>query len=113
MFYCKCCVECLNDFLFRNKLKKLDRKFCLVDKRNINGIATPNIDPRHEEGSFNDRRKRLTMSSEEELKYLKDDLDHLAVAWPGDFDVFWMDVINSVLTNLLFLKLLHANVFVL
>ncbi|XP_034234318.1 cap-specific mRNA (nucleoside-2'-O-)-methyltransferase 2 [Thrips palmi] len=80
-----------DDFFVRYELKKLDRKFCLVDKRNINGIATPNIDPRQEEGSFNDRRKRLTLSPEEELKYLKDDLNNLAVAWPGDFDVFWMD----------------------
>lgn len=69
-----------------------------MDKRDINSIATPNIDPRREEGSFNDRRKRLALSPEEELKYLKDDLNHLAVAWPGDFDVFWMDVIKLAFT---------------
>lgn len=80
-----------DNFFSRYKVRKLSRDLYLVDKRQLRDVATPNIDPKTEEGSFNDRKKRMTLSPQEELKCLDDDLLHLNVAWPGDYDVFWID----------------------
>ncbi|KAK3920253.1 Cap-specific mRNA (nucleoside-2'-O-)-methyltransferase 2 [Frankliniella fusca] len=79
------------NFFSRYKIRKMDREFYLVDKHQLKNVTTPNIDPKTEGGSFNDRKKRLTLSPQEELKCLSDDLLHLNVGWPGDFDVFWLD----------------------
>jgi hypothetical protein len=48
---------------------------------------TLNMDPRAEEGSFSDRRKKLKLKSLELLKVLKEELDSIHVAWPFDGDV--------------------------
>lgn len=81
-----------DSFFKRYKLQKLDRSLYMVhDKKRLKDATAPNLDPKGEEGSFNDRRKRLASSPEEELAYIKDDLRLMDVAWPGDYDVFWLD----------------------
>jgi hypothetical protein len=53
---------------------------------------TLNMDPRAEEGSFSDRRKKLTLDSLQLLKVLKEELDSMAVMWPFSEDVKHLQV---------------------
>jgi hypothetical protein len=42
---------------------------------------TLNMDPRAEEGSFADRRKKLTLQPLQPLKVLKEEVDSVAATW--------------------------------
>jgi hypothetical protein len=53
---------------------------------------TLNMDPRAEEGSFSDRRKRSELQPLQLLKVLKEELDSMAIEWPFSDDVKRLEV---------------------
>ena len=54
---------------------------------------TLNMDPRAEEGSFSDRRKKSTLKPLELLTVLKEELHSMHVVWPfGDEGVKHLEV---------------------
>lgn len=53
---------------------------------------TLNMDPRAEEGSFSDRRKKSKLEPLQLLEVLKEELDSMAVKWPFSDDVKHLQV---------------------
>lgn len=53
---------------------------------------TLNMDPRAEEGSFSDRRKKSSLQPLQLLKVLKEELDSMGVVWPFSDDVKHLEV---------------------
>jgi hypothetical protein len=57
---------------------------------------TLNMDPRAEEGSFADRRKKLTLEPIQLLKVLKEEVESMAVTWPFCEDMQHLEVGSAV-----------------
>ena len=53
---------------------------------------TLNMDPRAEEGSFDDRRKKATLEPVELLKVLRQEVINISVDWPYEEDIGKMEV---------------------
>ncbi|KAJ9593436.1 hypothetical protein L9F63_015022, partial [Diploptera punctata] len=69
-------------FLEKYEMKKLDPEDEVVGKDKLRKTMTLNMDPRSEEGSFDDRRKKAVMEPLELLKVLKEELLNIDIDWP-------------------------------
>jgi cap2 methyltransferase len=76
-----------NHFMETYEMKKLSESEEVVGKSNLKKTMTLNMDPRAEEGSFADRRKKLTLQALQLLKVLKEEVESVAVTWPFREDV--------------------------
>ncbi|GFG29900.1 hypothetical protein Cfor_09920 [Coptotermes formosanus] len=77
-----------NHFMETYEIVKLPESDEVVGKSKLKKTMTLNMDPRAEEGSFADRRKKSTLKPLELLTVLNEELDSMRVVWPfGDEDV--------------------------
>ncbi|PSN54810.1 hypothetical protein C0J52_02913 [Blattella germanica] len=71
-----------NHFMEIYEMQKLPEKDEVVGKTKLKKTMTLNMDPRAEEGSFEDRRKKATLEPLPFLKLLKEEVNSMDIEWP-------------------------------
>ncbi|XP_066999169.2 cap-specific mRNA (nucleoside-2'-O-)-methyltransferase 2 [Anabrus simplex] len=79
-----------NHFMEHYDMKKLNEDDEVVGKVKLKETQTLNLDPRTDEGSFNDRCKKKQMSPVEQLQFIQEDLENMNIKWPFDEDIKWL-----------------------
>ncbi|XP_069682597.1 cap-specific mRNA (nucleoside-2'-O-)-methyltransferase 2 isoform X1 [Periplaneta americana] len=80
-----------NHFMETYEMKKLSESDEVVGKSKLTKTMTLNMDPRAEEGSFDERRKKATLQPLQLLKTLKEELNNINVDWPFTKNIKYLE----------------------